>query len=476
MRSHNPPPEKAVRNEQEPDEKNAASTADVSQAITVSTAGSQPETWEKVETAGAPTARHEAALVAFNEKIYLIGGRRINPVDVFNPKTGKWKQKAESPIELHHFQAVVHQDLIYLIGAMTGPFPNEKPVERVVAYNPQEDEFEFLHRIPVDRRRGAAGAVVCNEKIYVVGGSTNGHVGGFQLWLDEYDPATGEWRVLDDAPHARDHFQAVTDGKRLYTAGGRKTSQGTGQLLGLTVRPVDVFDFETMAWLNDSASLPTRRAGNMAVFHDGALIVGGGETDQDMAHNEVESLDIKSGKWSDMPRLAVGRHGSGFAVVGDYVYNASGCGVRGGFRELTSVERLRISKPIEKGPGRWRKYDGNRIAISADGNSEPDNKHKWPTGDPDDWDATPVTLAIIAAKNYKSKLTHFSSNNFVGAPAGPDSKNQMKIGIDGARKRWGFRDTKFFDVTKQKSEAIDDLASEIAKSPVDGRRWASAVD
>ena len=41
-------------------------------------------------------------------------------------------------------------------------------------------------------------------------------------------------------------------------------------------------------------------------------------------------------------------------------------------------------------------YSGNRIAISSDGNSEPDNSHKWPTGDPDDWGATPAALAILA--------------------------------------------------------------------------------
>jgi N-acetylneuraminic acid mutarotase len=327
----------------ETNEKRAAFTTEKSQAIPTPLAKTQIATWERLETVGRPTSRHEAAFVAFKDKIYLIGGRRINPVDVFNPKTREWTEKSESPIELHHFQAVVHRDLIYLIGAMTGPFPNEKPVERVVAYNPKDDKFEFLHPIPVDRRRGAAGATLHNDKIYIVGGITNGHIGGFKPWLDEYDPATGKWRILDDAPNARDHFQAATDGKRLYAAGGRTTSQGTGQLFGLTVKPVNVYDFETETWLNQSLTLPTPRAGNMALIHDGKLIVGGGESDQDMAHDEVEAFDIKAKTWSTMPKLAQGRHGSGFAVVGDYVYTASGCEMRGGSKELTSVERLRLS-------------------------------------------------------------------------------------------------------------------------------------
>jgi len=127
-------------------------------APAVKVINSEAETWELLETVGSPTARHEATFVAFKNKIYLLGGRRINPVDVFDPQTSTWTAKSKSPIELHHFQAVVYDELIYLIGAMTGPYPNEKPVQRVVSYDPAEDKFEFSHPIPVDRRRGGAGA------------------------------------------------------------------------------------------------------------------------------------------------------------------------------------------------------------------------------------------------------------------------------------------------------------------------------
>jgi len=63
--------------------------------------------------------------------LYLIGGRRINPVDVYDPATNIWTQKGPTPIELHHFQAVVYGDAIYIMGAMTGGWPNEKPLDRI---------------------------------------------------------------------------------------------------------------------------------------------------------------------------------------------------------------------------------------------------------------------------------------------------------------------------------------------------------
>ena len=149
--------------------------------------------WEVVKAEGEPVARHEAALVAFDDKLFLIGGRRINPVSVYDPATNKWTNKSKSPLELHHFQAVVWGKGIYLMGAMTGRFPREKPVEKIVVYYPETDTFDFVHTIPEARRRGGSGAVVYNGKIYVAGGITNGHIDGTVAWLDEV--RSRDWRL-----------------------------------------------------------------------------------------------------------------------------------------------------------------------------------------------------------------------------------------------------------------------------------------
>ncbi|MEL7147888.1 MAG: kelch repeat-containing protein, partial [Bacteroidota bacterium] len=222
--------------------------------------------WETVEAIGEPTARHEAGLVAYKDQLILMGGRRINPTDVFDTKTNAWTAKSPTPIEVHHFQPVVVGDAIYLVGAMTGGWPEEKPLDRVLIYYPEQDRYEYGHEIPQSRRRGGAGTVYHQGKIYIAGGIVNGHMNGYKPWLDEYDPQTGEWKVLPDAPNARDHFQAAVSNNQLFAFAGRRSSHKTGEDIDLTTSYGNVFDFESGQWqpVTDGLKIPTERAGNAA--------------------------------------------------------------------------------------------------------------------------------------------------------------------------------------------------------------------
>ena len=301
--------------------------------------------WETIPTEEMPIARHEAGLAVVDHQIYLIGGRRINPTSIFNTENQQWSQGAPTPIELHHFQPVTHDGKIYIVGALTGKWPNEKPVERVIIYDPKLDEYEWGHDIPKHRQRGGAGAVVFNNKIFIIGGIVNGHMDGYKPWFDEYDPATGLWTALADSPHARDHFQAVMVNKKLYAFAGRTSSKRTNQDMDLTVAHGDIYDFDKQKWLQTSSDteIPTMRAGNGAFVWNKQVVIGGGESmSQVSAHNEIEAFDTQLKKWKSWPNLNQGRHGTGFVIVNGYVYTASGCGKRGGEPELYSLERLKL--------------------------------------------------------------------------------------------------------------------------------------
>ena len=293
----------------------------------------------------APLPRHEHAYVKAGERFFLLGGRGsspVKPVEVFDPATGTWTRGATPPLELHHFQAVEHGGLIYVVGAMTGGYPAEPPVPHVYIYDPAGDQWRRGPEIPEGRRRGGAGAVVHDGLIYVVAGIINGHTDGHVAWLDVFDPATGVWRALADAPRPRDHFHAAVIDGRLYAAGGRRSSAGTGQSFELTVAEVDVYDFASNRWstLPASSNLPTPRAGTTVAVVDGRLLVLGGESGaQRDAHAEVEALDPATGRWTTLAPLAVGRHATQAVVHAGRIYLAAGSRTRGA-TEITSQEML----------------------------------------------------------------------------------------------------------------------------------------
>lgn len=298
---------------------------------------------EIIITENVPSARHENGFVEVNGLFYLIGGRRIKPIDVFDKKTNRWKQAAKPPIEIHHFQAVSYKDNIYIIGAMTGKYPHEKPLEKILIYNTKNNQWIWGNSIPKNRRRGSAGVVVNDHFAYIVSGITDGHWSGNVPWMDKYNFKTGEWTILEDAPRPRDHFHAVIHQNKIYCASGRNSSAKTKQTFELTIPEIDVYKIETNNWITlpESSNIPTQRAGASSIIKSGKLIVIGGESaSQKTAHNEVEIMDLSTRKWVSEIKLTRGRHGTQSVLYDNKIYIVAGSGNRGGKPELSSLEKL----------------------------------------------------------------------------------------------------------------------------------------
>ena len=111
-------------------------------------------------------------------------------------------------------------------------------------------------------------------------------------------------------------------------------------------------------------------------------------------------------------------------------------------------------------------YNNHRIAISADGNNQPDLDYTgtYNTADPDDWGATPMTLGILAKARLQDKLVHFSYNNFMPSPPHTTETNYMKRNAEDGADRFQFNKAVFFDVGTHKAEAIASLRDELMKS------------
>ena len=298
--------------------------------------------WSTVTSQNAPTARHESAFVQAGDKFYVLGGRGNRKAQEYNLATATWSDGTAPPFQLHHFQAVEHNGLIYAIGAYTDSFPTESFVDHIYIYDPVSNLWHQGPEIPESRRRGSAAAVAYNGLIYMVGGSVGGHGnnGVRNGWFDAFDLATNTWTVLPDAPHVRDHAQAAVIGDKLYLAGGRDGS------LSNSVAQVDVYDFTAGQWsslASPANDLPTPRSGAAVAVLGNELLVIGGESDaQSLAHSETEAFNVTTQTWRSLAPLNTGRHGTQAIVSNQGVYVAAGSGQTGGSPELSSQEAFYI--------------------------------------------------------------------------------------------------------------------------------------
>lgn len=307
--------------------------------------------WKTISCTGKPHARHENGFAEVNGKFYLFGGRRIQPVDVFDPATNTWSHKSPPPMEIHHFQPVIIEDELWLLGTMTGVFPRETPLETVYIYSPDTDTWREGPVIPEGRRRGGAGCVLHTDGwIYLVGGIEDGHHAGTQAWFDRINPKTGEWQILPDAPHKRDHAPAAIVNNKLYFFGGRETGRHNGTdynaLFFATIPEVDMYDFETGTWTTLKKPLPIATAAGGAGIIDGKILYVGGEAGRPEAFTEIQIFDPEREFWTIGPGLQRARHGTNALVYDNAFWIAVGSGARGGEPELTSIERYEPGKDL----------------------------------------------------------------------------------------------------------------------------------
>ncbi len=294
--------------------------------------------WQSVGSTdgSAATARHEASGIGIDGKFYLLGGRGTRPVEIYDSASGTWSVAPPAPVDFHHFQAVAIGTDIYAIGALVGNFPAEPSLEDIYVFDTLTETWRIVGSIPEARRRGSAAAAVRDGWIYVIGGNTLGHSGGAVAWFDRYQPSTGTWEILPDAPQARDHHAATWVDDVLVVTGGRRSAMPN--VFADTVGATDVW--RDGSWSSE-ADIPTQRAGVMAVPFGSEVLVAGGETAR-VAVNAVEAFDVVTGQWRRLQGMRSARHSAGGGLIGNQWHVVAGAETRGGSAETNSHEVLAL--------------------------------------------------------------------------------------------------------------------------------------
>jgi N-acetylneuraminic acid mutarotase len=260
----------------------------------------------------SPTARLMMAWAVLDGKIWIAGGMRhgetFQLVESFDPQTGAWQTQPPLPMPLHHATATAYRGEFVVIGG----------TEENVA-TPSNKVFvlrggTWSELPPLTHARAAAAAATVGDKIIVVGGQAD------KKLVPQTEIFDGtSWKDAADLPTPREHLAAVTDGKYVYTVGGRFLSADKNSAA------FERFDPETNEWVKqpELPEMPTPRGSYGATYLHGRIVaVGGEEPTQVLA--VAEMYDIAEKKWTKLTPMPTPRHGEVVAAVNDTVYVIGG--------------------------------------------------------------------------------------------------------------------------------------------------------
>ena len=118
-----------------------------------------------------PSPRWGLSTSVVNGKIYAIGGtpngiESLRTVEVYDPATNTWGQRAEMPTPRWGLSASAIHGKIYAVG---GTQNGRDGLQSVEIYDPKTDTWTKAPDMPTARANLATSAV--NGKVYAIGGS-----------------------------------------------------------------------------------------------------------------------------------------------------------------------------------------------------------------------------------------------------------------------------------------------------------------
>jgi N-acetylneuraminic acid mutarotase len=243
------------------------------------------------------------------ERIYVIGGYQsaftyLRDVDEYTPSTDSWTSRADMPTHREGVRAAVISNMIYAIGGDYFDDVNyiDSVYDIVERYDPETNQWATGYASMPTARTDACCAVAVNELgdscIYVFGGSTSIMVYVATNAVEEYNPNSNTWRTRNSSGFtARGGAMAVTDrNNRIYVIGG--TTDGSGSV-GL----VQVYNPIADTWSSDNPINTARDGvtGGVAGDIGGRIHVVVGSTgaipvNTNERSNEIVSIDEVSAK------------------------------------------------------------------------------------------------------------------------------------------------------------------------------------
>ncbi|MBD0405079.1 kelch repeat-containing protein [Flammeovirga sp. EKP202] len=240
-------------------------------------------TWTKV--GDAPFFMHHFQAVSYHDHIYFVGAMKGNyPVETplehiwtYQPEKNEWKKQGLIPKEVRRGGggAVLYQDKIYLACGITNGHTSGCS-NRFDVYDLSTNTWEQLTSAP--HLRDHFNAVVANDKLYLIGGRNSSvhHKNNFTAFfkytnpfVDVYDFKTQQWITLEDRlpyPSAAGGVIKL-DNYLIYMGGENAQPKASSK--------TQVLELTTHKWSLMSDMIEGRHGTN-AILYKGSIYVFGG--------------------------------------------------------------------------------------------------------------------------------------------------------------------------------------------------------
>ncbi len=223
----------------------------------------------------------------------------------YDPVTREWQQIPAAPIEGRWaHEAVWSGEELIVWGGTAGPDHLADCYDDGARYDPAAGEWQAIPEAPGDRRCAAA-VVWADDELLVFGGHRdNGPPGPGDRFDDglAYDPATDQWRELPPAPlEPRAGAIAVWTGNELIVYGGHTQADAGEGFEYLTDGAA--YDPATEQWRPiEDAPLPPRAGQHGVWVGDELVVLGGDDPDPDAAAagGEAAAYDPADDSWSTL--------------------------------------------------------------------------------------------------------------------------------------------------------------------------------
>jgi N-acetylneuraminic acid mutarotase len=286
-----------------------------------------------------PVQQLHAAVL--NGQIWMAGGltgsteatgKATSKTEHYDLASHAWHAGPDLPFAVHHAMMVAFQNKLYLIGGFLPSGANllAAASNKVLILDPSTGRW--VEGPALHHARAAGAAVVVGNQIVVVGGRTGGRFPGEVKQTEIFNGKS--WHDAASIPVPGDHLAAVTDGKYLYAIGGRTLTPSDNH------NAVQRFDPATNQW-TPLTPLPVANSDMGAAYVGGQIVTFGGENGLSV-FSTVRSYNLATKTWSTLAPLAKARHGMGVAVVGNTIYAIDGASLPGHNGSTSTMQLLRF--------------------------------------------------------------------------------------------------------------------------------------